>query len=362
MTMEVEAGMPLATARQIAAEAGRAFPVSIASEGTATVGGIIATNAGGVNVLRYGMARDLVLGLDVVLADGTRLNGLRHLRKNNAGFDWKQLFIGSEGALGVVTAAVLRLVPAPNQRRVALLALPDLPSVLRLFDLATKHCGETVNAFELISPQAMALAALTLGCPVPCQTRGWLVLVELCSSLQGLDEALEELVATAFKLGLVEDGTLASSERQADELWSLREAISAAEAEQGPGLKHDISVPTARIPEFVAGFENTLRSIDPDARPNLFGHVGDGNLHANVIGVSPGKAERIVQAVHDLASSLGGSITAEHGLGQSRLAEFERLVAPEERALLARLKASLDPEGRLNPGKSFPVSASEVRG
>lgn len=354
LTMEVEAGMPLATARRIAAEAGRAFPVSIASEGTATVGGIIATNAGGVNVLRYGMARDLVLGLDVVLADGARLNGLRHLRKNNAGVDWKQLFIGSEGAFGVVTAAVLRLVPALRHRRVALLTLADLEAVLDLFGHVTECCGEALTAFELISPQAMELVARHMGRAAPVQATGWTVLVEFGSSLPGLDSALDELVEGAFKRGLVQDGTLANSERQAAELWSLRENITMAEAVAGPSLKHDISVPISSLPQFVAGFESTLRSIDPEARPNLFGHVGDGNLHANVIGYAPDKAAQIARAIHDLAWGFGGSITAEHGLGQYRLSEFERLAPPEEQAILRRLKTALDPLGRLNPGKAIP--------
>jgi FAD/FMN-containing dehydrogenase len=360
MTMEVEAGMPLATARRIAAEAGRAFPVSIASEGTATVGGIIATNAGGVNVLRYGMARDLVLGLDVVLADGARLNGLRHLRKNNAGVDWKQLFIGSEGALGVVTAAVLRLVPALHHRRVALLALADLRAVLDLFGQVTESCGEALTAFELISPQAMELVARHMGRAAPVEATGWTVLVEFGSSLPGLDTALEGLMESAFARSFVQDGTLASSERQAADLWALRENITMAEAVAGPSLKHDISVPISSLPQFVARFEVALREIDPAARPNLFGHVGDGNLHANVIGFHPDKAGQIARAIHDLAWGLGGSITAEHGLGQYRLSEFERLAPPEEQAMLRRLKAALDPEGCLNPGKSFPGSASEV--
>ncbi|MCF1709408.1 FAD-binding oxidoreductase [Tabrizicola sp. J26] len=355
MTIELEAGISLAEARRLAAAEGLELPISIASEGTATIGGIISTNAGGVHVVRHGMTREWVLGLEVVLADGTCLDGLRHLRKNNAGLDWKQLFVGTEGALGIVTAAVLRMAPPLRQRHVALLAVADLATVLGLFNYAMARCGEALTAFELMSEQSVELVARNVGLTPPVNSSGWFVLIELASSLPGLATAFEDLVGEALELGLILDGSLATSERQAAELWALRENITLAEATSGPSLKHDISVPISAIPQFVASFEGAMSSLDPNARTNVFGHVGDGNLHANVVGFSPTKATAITQKVHDLAWSLGGSITAEHGLGQYRLSEYQRLAPMNEQELLRRIKRSLDPAGLLNRGKAFPL-------
>ncbi|WP_374379642.1 FAD-binding oxidoreductase [Dongia sp.] len=351
LTIEVEAGAVLQTVKEAVAETGRILPISLASEGSATIGGIISTNAGGVNVVRYGMARGLTLGLEVVLADGTVINGLRHLRKDNAGYDLKQLFIGSEGTLGVVTAAVLRLMPNARHRVTALLGVPDVSAAIKLFDLAMTEIGEAISAFELISTSAMSLMTKHSGLVPPIAPAGWTILLEATSSLAGLRPAAEALLEQGFDRGLVSDGVIAESDSQAAGLWAMRERLSEAEGCEGPSVKHDVSVPLPAMPAFLRETEDLLATIAPSARLNVFGHLGDGNLHTNVL-LGPGSnPKEINAAVHDLVAKFNGSISAEHGVGQYRVDELQRLKPVEELQLMVKIKKCLDPDRLLNPSK-----------
>jgi len=354
MTMEVEAGLVLQTAKEAAAEKGRFLPVSFAAEGSAMVGGVISTNAGGINVLRYGMTRAMVLGLEVVLPDGTIVNGLRRLRKDNAGYDWKQVFIGAEGTLGIVTAAVLRLVPKPRHVTTALIAVESPEAALRLLDLAQTEIGDALSAFELIAGASLALVEKHKGLKAPIRAGNWFVLMEAASTLPGLRQAAESLLETAFETGLALDGVVAESETQTRQLWALRENITESEAHEGKSVKHDISVPLTSIPAFIDAASAALERETPGVRLNVFGHLGDGNLHFNVMIGEGHDATRINRVVHDEVAAFGGSISAEHGIGQYRVSELLRTRFPEEIAVLRRIKAAFDPEGRMNPGKVLP--------
>ena len=354
LTLEAEAGCVLQTAQERAKAEGCLLPISFAAEGSATVGGVVSTNAGGVNVLRYGMTRAQVLGLEVVLPDGQIVSGLRRLRKNNAGYDWKQLFIGAEGTLGVVTAAVLRLTPRPRHQATALLAVADPAAALALLALTQGEIGDQISAFELISPTSAELLSSQLGRTSPVQAGGgWLVLVELASSLPGLRDAAEALLAAAIEQGIAQDGVLAESEAQRAALWSLREHVTEAELRAGRSAKHDVSVPVSAVPAFLAAADQALAAEPDPPRVNAFGHLGDGNIHYNVLLGEAHDIARINRVVHDVVTAFGGSISAEHGLGQYRVAEWARVAAPEERALARRIKTLIDPETRLNPGKIF---------
>lgn len=357
MVVEAQAGAILQRVKEVAADCGRQLPISLAAEGSATIGGVISTNAGGLNVLRYGMARDFVLGLEVVLPDGTVANGLKPLRKDNAGFDWKHLFIGSEGALGIVTAAVLRLTPATRHRSVALLSVQDLPAAIRLLGLFQDRIGETLSAFELISAEAMRLVETRCGLACPVADGAWFLLVEVASSLDGLAGAMEATLEAAFGAGLVQDGTLAASEQQAQSLWALREHVTEAESRCGKSLKHDVSLPLRRMDAFLDSVRARLAELAPAARLNIFGHLGDGNLHVNVIlgETPPAGASGITAMVHDLIAAAGGSISAEHGLGQYRLDEWCRLTPRTGRDLAIGIKRAIDPNCLMNPGKAIPV-------
>ncbi|MEX1235981.1 MAG: FAD-binding oxidoreductase [Roseovarius sp.] len=354
MTVEVEAGAILQTVKDAAANENRLLPLSLAAEGSARIGGLIATNAGGVDVLRYGMTRALVLGLEVVLPDGQVLSRLRHLRKDNAGYDLKQLFIGTEGSLGIVTAAVLRLVPLPRHRATALIAVPDIAAAVRLYERAQSDIGEALSAFELISGDGLALVAQHMGQDAPVSGAEWYLLIEAGSSLPGLREAAEALLETAFEEGWATDGVLAESEAQADGLWQLRESLTEAEGKAGGAIKHDISVPITGIDAFLSEAGEMLRSTAPDAKLNVFGHLGDGNLHYNVMNVAKADAGTVNAAVHDVVARHAGSISAEHGLGQYRVAEWARLASATEHDLTRRIKHALDPDGLMNPGKVVP--------
>jgi FAD/FMN-containing dehydrogenase len=351
LTLEAEAGCVLKTAQDAAAAAGRLLPVSIAAEGSAQIGGIIGANAGGINVLRYGMTRQMVLGVEAVLPDGTLVDGLRRLRKDNAGYDWKQLLIGGEGTLGVVTAAVLRLMPRPRDSVTALLAVPDPAAALALLVRAQDGLGDCVSAFELISGFSMRIVERHFGLACPCPGADWYVLLEAASSLSGLREAAEEALAGALEAGEALDGVIAESGAQAAQIWALREHVTEAELREGAGLKHDVSVPVAGIPDFLAEATAMLERRFPGMRLNAFGHAGDGNIHFNVLPLPEHDRADVTRAVHDTVVAHGGSISAEHGVGQYRRAELARTKSPEELALMRRIKQALDPEGLMNPGK-----------
>lgn len=364
-TITVEAGAPLQTVQQAAAEAGRLFPLSLAAEGSCTIGGNLATNAGGVAVLRYGNARELCLGLEVVTPAGELWNGLRGLRKNNTGYDLRDLYIGSEGTLGVITAAVMKLYPLPAARLVAFAAVPTADAAVALLQLAQARLGSTLTAFELVSQPCLDLVLKHRGgARAPYDTATpWHVLIELSAPV---DEAqgrtdLENLLEAAFEEELARDAAISASLAQAEALWTLREGISEAQSAEGKSIKHDIAVPISRIAHFIEEGHRALLAIEPNARPMTFGHVGDGNLHFNVSAPENGDSEAFMAlqgamnlAIHDLVAAHGGSISAEHGLGLLRRDEAIRYRSELETQLMRTLKAALDPNNLMNPGKVLP--------
>ncbi len=354
-----EAGTTLAAVQQAATEAGRLFPLSLASEGTATIGGNLATNAGGTGVLRYGNARDLCLGLEAVMADGSIWHGLSRLRKDNTGYDLRHLLIGSEGTLGILTAASLRLVPIPAETGAALLAVKSPDAALHLLALAQERLGQGVSAFELMHRMGMDFLSETMPdfrqpWPDPPE---WSVLIDL-GLPHGTDpaEALADLFSSAHEAGLVHDGLIAQSGAQRDAFWALRETIPEANRRIGAISSHDISVPLGAIPEFIDRAGPALARIGT-YRINCFGHVGDGNLHYNVF-PAPGRSRAdheqdrpaIKGCIHDLVHDLGGSVSAEHGVGRLKVADLERYGDPVKLAAMRAIKAALDPAGILNPG------------
>jgi FAD/FMN-containing dehydrogenase len=358
----VGAGCTLAQVQAAAESVDRLFPLSLASEGSCEIGGNISTNAGGVHVLRYGNTRDLVLGLEVVLPDGRIWNGLTGLRKDNTGYDLKQLFIGAEGTLGVVTAAVLKLFPRPRARAVSWIGVAGPEAALALLARLRTACGDRVVAFELVGRSALELVLRHIPGsidPLPSH-RGWSVLLELADSVAdaGLEVLLEAELAYAIERGWAVDAAIAGSLAQLDALWALRENISEAQKIEGFSIKHDISVPVSHIPAFLAEAEQALRSAYPDVRVVAFGHFGDGNLHYNLSkpdaeenDLFQARGEEINRIVHDLLAAHRGSISAEHGIGQLKRAELRRYKDPLELELMARLKQALDPLGLMNPGK-----------
>lgn len=355
--IEVEAGAILADVHSAAEDVGRIFPLTLASQGSARIGGLLGTNAGGVNVLRYGNARDLVLGVEAVLADGSVLHGLKRLKKDNTGYDLRHLLIGSEGTLGVITAASLRLFPRPAAEGAALLVVPGPEAALSLLALAEDRLPGMVSAFELINRQGLEFLRETL--PQVRQPFAeipdWLVLIDL-GLPQGLDpvEALTGLYEAAGDL--VQDGLIAQSEAQRAEFWSLRESIPLANRKIGAIASHDIALPPSDFPGFIARATAALAQIG-DFRINCFGHLGDGNLHYNVFPV-PGRkrgdydsVKQAVQAcVHDIVHEMGGSFSAEHGVGRLKVGDLERYGDPARLAAMRAIKAALDPQGILNPG------------
>jgi len=352
-TMIAEAGCVLAQVQQAAEQAGRYFPVSLAAEGSCQIGGIVSTNAGGVNVLRYGNARDQVLGLEVVLADGRLWNGLRRLRKDNTGYDLKQLFIGAEGTLGVVTAAVLKLRARPGASATAWIAIDTPASAVALLARMRERIGECVSAFELISRRCLeAVLAHAAGTPDPLrEPHPWYVLVELEDSgtFESLQGRLEAVLGDCVENRTARDAAIAASHLQAAALWRLRESIPEA---QFSNVKHDVSVAVSRIPLLVERVEAALAGAFPEARSYIFGHVGDGNLHYNV-GPEALIAHRpeVNRIVYDAVAALNGSISAEHGLGQLKRDEITRHKQPLELDLMRAVKRALDPHGLMNPGK-----------
>ncbi|SIO37908.1 FAD/FMN-containing dehydrogenase [Rhodovulum sp. ES.010] len=354
-----EAGAILTEVQEAAEAAGRLFPLSLASEGSARIGGLLATNAGGVNVLRYGNARELCLGVEAVLPDGSILNGLKRLRKDNTGYDLRHLLIGAEGTLGIITAAALKLAPRPARTGAALMVVEGPEAALKLLALAQARIGEGVSAFELMARQGFDFLAETmpevrLPWPVPPD---WAVLIDLgLGAGQDPDAALEALFAEAAEAGLVSDGLIAQSEAQRAEFWAVRESLPLANRKIGAISSHDISVPLSAIPEFIAQGGPALAKIGA-FRVNCFGHVGDGNLHYNVFPV-PGESRAdhedkrgaIKACVHDLVHALGGSVSAEHGVGRLKVEDLERYGDPAKLAAMRAIKDALDPLGVMNPG------------
>jgi FAD/FMN-containing dehydrogenase len=338
------------------------FPLSLAAEGSCEIGGNLSTNAGGTAVLRYGNARDLVLGLEVVLPDGQVWDGLRALRKDNTGYDLKQLFVGAEGTLGIITAAVLKLFPRPRARATALVALESPARALELLSHMQGACGDRVTGFELMSAFCLALVAKHFpGTRLPfAQAHAQYVLLELSdtASAENLDAALQAALAGAAGRGLVLDAAVAASVAQAEALWALRENIPEAQVQEGTQIKHDVSVPISRIAEFIAVTDTELQHAFPGVRMVTFGHLGDGNLHYNIAHPEGGdedvfmaRAGEVSRLVHDSVARFSGSISAEHGLGQYKREEILRYKAPLEMELMRRIKAALDPQGIMNPGK-----------
>ncbi|HYD31634.1 MAG TPA: FAD-binding oxidoreductase [Azospirillaceae bacterium] len=354
-TIVVESGVVLAEVQKVAEEAGRLFPLSLAAEGTAQIGGVLSTNAGGTAVLRYGNARDLVLGLEVVLPDGRIWNGLRKLRKDNTGYDLKHLFIGAEGTLGIITAAALKLYTQPRQVATALAAVPDAASAIKLLRKLQDDCGDIVTGFELFSRFALDLVLKHVpGVTDPmAEAHPWYVLIEMSTGAKASNasEALESSLGEGFEEGLAVDAVVASSEAQAAALWRIREEISESERKEGTSVKHDVSVAVSRMADFIENGLAVIADKFPDARVVAFGHVGDGNIHFNVL-PAPGTPHAAVnKAVHDLTAAMDGSISAEHGLGQLKREEAKRYKAEVERDLMLTIKAALDARGLMNPGK-----------
>ena len=357
--LTVEAGTILANVQDQATTAGFLFPLSLASEGSARIGGLLATNAGGLNVLRYGNARDLCLGVEAVMADGSIFHGLKRLRKDNTGYDLRHLLIGSEGTLGILTAASLRLFPVPAHSVTALLVTPSPDTALHLLSLAQKRLSGMVSAFELIHRTGFDFLAETLPDITPpfATPPEWSVLVEL-GLPAGLDPepAMANLYAEADDLSLVTDGVIATSSQQAASLWRIRESIPEANRRIGAVSSHDISLPLSAIPEFIAKAPAVLARIDR-FRINCFGHLGDGNLHYNVF-PERGKTradhdaqrDTVKTAIHDLVDSLGGSVSAEHGIGRLKVKDLETYADPAKLHAMRAIKQALDPNGILNPG------------
>ena len=353
-TLSVEAGVILAAVQKAADDAGLLFPLSLAAEGSATIGGNLSTNAGGVAVLRYGMARDLVLGLEVVLADGRILNSMRTLRKDNTGYDLKQLFIGAEGTLGVITAAVLKLFPKPAVRATAFVAVSSPAAAVKLLSEMQTKTGGLISAFEIMPRIGIELVTAHIpGArdPLPAPSP-WYVLVEATS-------------ADAFDLNAVfeaalgdKEAAIAASEAQRAALWALRENMSEAQKREGASIKHDVSVPVSAIPAFLIRATEAVLKILPGARPVSFGHIGDGNIHFNFSAPKGGDQETFLarwddvqRAVHDIVHEFGGSISAEHGIGVQKRDQLPRYKSAVEMDLMRTLKRTLDPRNILNPGK-----------
>jgi FAD/FMN-containing dehydrogenase len=365
-SLTVEAGCTVLAAQEAALGAGRLFPLSLASEGSATIGGVVSTNAGGEQVLRYGNVRELTLGLEVVLADGRVLDLLGSLRKDNTGYDLKQLFIGGEGTLGIVTAATLRLYAPPSQVVTAWVAVRDPQAAVELLSRLVAAVGERVTAFELIGEEALAqvLAHAAPGMRRPLAgPASWSVLLDVSETSARLDPlpAVQEALAAAMEDGLVADAALAASGAQARELWALREHVPEAQRLHGPSIKHDISVAVSRIPAFIDEAGAALERLLPGIRVVCFGHVGDGNLHYNQSkpdGMSDAefraREEEMHDAVHAVTARLHGSISAEHGIGRLKQAAFLRHKDPVAVELMARIKRAIDPANLFNPGRVLP--------
>jgi FAD/FMN-containing dehydrogenase len=361
-TMTVDAGCILRNLQEAAAEKNCLLPLKLASEGTCQIGGNIATNAGGILTIRYGNTRDLVLGLEVVLANGEIWNGLRHLRKDNTGYDLKQLFIGSEGSLGIITGAVLKLFPLPTHKETFFVALKDLSLSLELYTQARTALGDCLNAYELVPHSGIKMAKeYNVPCVDPLTVDAkWLILGEVSAAVgtDSLRARVEGFLEQAFEKGLIVDGTIAESEAQRADLWRMREAIVAVQAYGGVVLKCDVSVPIAQMPAFIDEADALVTKMMPGILPHGFGHLGDGNIHLNYIQPKGMKAEEfrarmhdIEQAVHNmLIDKYNGSFSAEHGIGQFKRDELAVRKSKVEMDMMLAVKRVLDPDNLMNPG------------
>jgi FAD/FMN-containing dehydrogenase len=358
-TITVEAGATLKSVQEAADAVERLFPLSLASEGSARIGGNLSTNAGGLNVIAYGNARDLCLGLEVVLADGRIWNGLRRLRKDNTGYDLKNMFIGAEGTLGVITGAVLKLYPKPKRYETAFVAVPSPQAAVDLLSLARELSGNRVTTFELMPLVALGFTVKHMGVRDPLGGPSpWYVLAELSDPAPG---AFVQILEEAMTRSLVTDATVAQSEAQRGELWAIRELMSESQKFEGGSIKHDISVPVSKVPQFLTEAAAAMHHYMPSARIFSFGHLGDGNIHYNIsqpVGMDTsaflGTWEEMSAVVFEIVLKLGGSISAEHGIGRLKRHHMMRIKSPVELQMMKDLKQMLDPYGILNPGKVLP--------
>lgn len=361
-TITLDAGVVLTNAQEAAAKAGKLFPLSLAAEGSCTIGGNLSTNAGGVQVLRYGNMRDLCLGIELVTPTGEIFNGLRGLRKDNTGYSLKDLYIGSEGSLGMITAATLKLYPLPQSKVTALVSVKKIRAGIQLIDLARESSNADLTAFELISTRALRLVSKRTKNVEPLydSESDWVVLLEF-SSMEAENinrERLENLLSRALELELISDAVIANSIQQSKDLWSMREGIPEAQFELGTVIKHDISLPISQIASFVEATEIKLHQLWPNMQTIIFGHVGDGNLHYNLAPLSPDlsneieeRRKSINQLVHDQVYAYAGSFSAEHGIGQSKRDELPLRKSDIEIELMRSIKKALDPKNIMNPGK-----------
>jgi FAD/FMN-containing dehydrogenase len=361
-TITVEAGCILQNIQKAADAADRFFPLSLGAEGSCQIGGNLSTNAGGIQVLRFGMARDLVLGLEVVLPDGEVWDGLAGLRKDNTGYDLKQLFVGSEGTLGIITAAVLKLFPKPRAIETAFVAVRDPAAAIELLSRMRAGTGDVVTAFELIDRGILDLVFRNIpGNSDPlAQRHDWYVLTEAfgAEGSDGLRDAVEQVLGRAMEDGLVLDAALASSGAQRQAFWKIREDMADAQKHEGVPIRHDVAVTVSRVPEFLARAIPACREALPGARIIAFGHAGDGNIHFNLLpprdgdkAAFQGEMARMNRVVHDIVVDMGGSISAEHGIGRLRRDELHHYKSPVALRMMRALKATLDPRNLLNPGK-----------
>lgn len=364
MTMTVEAGLVLKAAQEAAAEAGCLFPLSLGAEGSATIGGVLSTNAGGNTTVRYGNARELMLGIEAVLPDGRIWDALRGLRKDNTGYALRHLFVGAEGTLGIITAAVLKLFPLPTDRATAFAAVPDPEAAVALLGRLQEATGDAVTGYELVPRIALDFVLRHVAGnsdPFAGAAHPWQVLIEL--SGQGapgtLRAVLEDALAAAHDAGQVRDAVFAASDAQARTFWRLRESITEAQKFEGGSIKHDVAVPVSRVAEFLRAGEAAVRAALPGGRLCAFGHVGDGNIHFNISQPAEGwtrerflgEWERVQRIVHDLVMGMGGSFSAEHGIGRLKRAEMAHYRSAVELDMMRAVKAALDPKGIMNPGR-----------
>jgi FAD/FMN-containing dehydrogenase len=356
-SITVEAGCILANAQETARNVDRLLALSLAAEGSCQIGGNLSTDAGGINVIRYGTARQQVLGLEVVLADGSVWDGLRSLRKNTAGYDMKQLFIGSEGTLGIITAATLRLYPEHAEKGTALVAVRSATDAVQLLGRLRDTCSDQLVAFELMSDRAYQIGREKVGVsPVGLEGHSWYVLME-CKGPE-TESTLQKALEAEFAAGNLRDAVIAKSSAESDELWRIRHAISDGQKAWGVSIKHDIAVPIARIDEFMQRAEPTVMRLLPGACIVAFGHVGDGNLHYNIsqpVGADPDtfRAEAVAatQAIYQLCAEMGGTFSAEHGVGVVKKPYLEQFRGGIELDMMRTLKQAMDPKNTLNPGK-----------